>query len=65
MAHSGHLGLLGQGCTIGHQNITPVPKNDACSNLCSQSHRNASSNTAGICHPIKQWLDHRTYRLEN
>src|SRR5271156_1718177 len=53
MAHWGHLGVLGQGWTTGHQNSRPAHKKETCSNLCSQSHRNASSNTAGICHPIK------------
>src|ERR1700722_6290238 len=52
MAHSGHLGVLGQGWTTGHQNIRPAPKKEACSNLCSQSSRDVTSNTAGICHPI-------------
>src|ERR1700722_16231407 len=53
MDHRGHLAVLGQGWTTGHQNRKPVPKKHACSNSCNQFHLNASANTEGTCHPIK------------
>src|SRR5216684_6501638 len=51
IAQRGHFGVLGQGWTTGHQNIRPAPIKEACSSLCNQSHRNASSNSEGTCHP--------------
>jgi hypothetical protein len=53
MDHRGHLAILGHGCTTGHQNRSPAPKNDACSNSCHERERRARSNTSGICHTIK------------